>query len=87
MWETITETDAILIDDLGAEQVLNNVTIPYILEMLTERAENKVTVITTNLSPVELEKRYGQRIVSRLLDKKLSVGIEFGGEDLRISKK
>ena len=87
LWETITEADAILIDDLGAEQVLNNVTIPYILEMLTERTENKVTVITTNLSPVELEKRYGQRIVSRLLDKKLSVGIEFGGEDLRISKK
>ncbi len=88
IYERLTETDVMLIDDLGAEQVLNNVTIPYLLELLTERADNKkVTIITTNLSPSELEKRYGQRIVSRLLDKKLSMAYLFGGDDLRLSGK
>lgn len=85
LWVEIAERDVMLIDDLGAEQVVNNVTIPYLLELLTERAEGKITFITTNLSPTELEKRYGQRIISRLLDKKLSVAVAFGGEDLRLS--
>lgn len=88
IYEELTETDVMLIDDLGAEQVLNNVTIPYLLELLTERAENKkITLVTTNLSPTELEKRYGQRIVSRLLDKKLSLALLFTGDDLRITRK
>ena len=85
LWEEIAAREVMLIDDLGAEQVLNNVTIPYLLELLTERAEEKITFITTNLSPTELEKRYGQRIVSRLLDKKLSVAVAFCGDDLRLS--
>lgn len=88
IYEKLTGTEVMLIDDLGAEQVLNNVTVPYILELLTERAEKgKITIITTNLSPVDLEKRYGQRVVSRMLDKNLSMPILFGGDDLRIAKK
>lgn len=82
VWRAIDDADVLLIDDLGAEQVLNNVTIPYLLEILTERTE-KITFITTNLSPSDLEKRYGQRILSRLLDKKLSMPLLFDGKDLR----
>ena len=82
LWKTFEDADAILIDDLGTEQVLNNVTIPYLLELLTERTD-KVTIITTNLSALDLEQRYGQRIVSRLLDKKLSYPLIFKGNDLR----
>lgn len=82
LWNEWIEPDALLIDDLGAEQVLNNVTIPYLLELLTERT-GKITILTTNLSPTDLEQKYGQRILSRLLDKKLSCPILFGGSDLR----
>lgn len=78
----IDETDVLLIDDLGAEQILNNVTVPYLLEILTERTD-KVTFVTTNLSLNDLDKRYGQRILSRLLDKNLSIAILFDGKDLR----
>ncbi len=86
LWEEIATREVVLIDDLGAEQILNNVTIPYLLEMLTERAEEKITFITTNLTQGEIEERYGQRILSRLLDKKLAVGVEFGGDDLRLNR-
>ena len=82
IWQIFEDADVLLIDDLGAEQVLYNVTIPYLLELLTERTD-KITFITTNLSPADLEKRYGQRILSRLLDKNLSMPILFEGKDLR----
>jgi DNA replication protein DnaC len=84
LWRGFSEPDMFLIDDLGAEQVLNNVTVPYLQEFLIDRMENKTTFITTNLSPTDLEKRYGQRILSRMLDKVRSVPIYFGGRDLRI---
>ena len=81
IWDKLN-AEVLLIDDLGAEQMLNNVTIPYLLELLTDRTD-KLTFITTNLSPMDLDKRYGERIVSRLLDKKLSLPILFDGKDLR----
>lgn len=83
-FNALTDPDVLLIDDLGAEQMLNNVTVPYLIELLTERAENKMTFITTNLSPADLENRYGQRVLSRILDKNLSLPIALGGKDLRI---
>ena len=83
-FNVLTDPDVLLIDDLGAEQMLNNVTVPYLIELLTERAENKMTFITTNLSPNDLENRYGQRVLSRILDKNLSLPIALGGKDLRI---
>lgn len=85
MWEEINEADALLIDDLGTEQVLNNVTVPYLLELLTDRTE-KITVVTTNLNPIELEERYGQRLLSRLLAKDKAFAVRFTGNDLRLRK-
>ena len=82
LWRKFEEADVLFIDDLGAEQALNNVTIPYLLELLSERTD-KITFLTTNLSPVDLEKRYGQRILSRLLDKRLSTPLLLDGKDLR----
>lgn len=84
-FNNLSHPDVLLIDDLGAEQMLNNVTIPYLIELLTERAEEKITFITTNLSPEELESRYGQRILSRILDKKLSLPVLLNGRDFRIN--
>lgn len=84
LWQEIAGADVMLIDDLGVEQLLNNVTVPYLYELLIDRLD-KVTFITTNLDVIELEKRYGQRILSRLLDKKLSTAINFKGKDLRFN--
>lgn len=82
LWRALASPDVLLIDDLGVEQILNKVTVPYLYELLIERID-KVTLITTNLGPQEIEARYGQRILSRLLDKKLSVALLFKGKDLR----
>jgi len=76
--------DALVIDDLGVEPMLNNVTIPYLYELIIERASKK-TIITTNLSQRDLENRYGQRIFSRLMDKERSAVIKLQGKDLRLS--
>lgn len=72
----------LLIDDLGVEQVLNNVTLPYFLQLLIERIGKK-TIITTNLCQKDIENRYDQRIFSRLMDKENSAMIDLCGRDLR----
>lgn len=79
----LNNSDVVVIDDLGVEPILNNVTIPYFYELIIERLGKK-TVITTNLSQRDLENRYGQRIFSRLMDKKNAAVINLVGRDLRI---
>ena len=73
-----------VIDDLGAEPIYKNVTLEYLLLILSERlAKNMPYIITTNLSQEQILDRYGDRILSRLNDKKHGVNIEIKGEDLR----
>ena len=83
IWDRLISPDVLLIDDLGVESLLNNVTVTYLYELLTERADQK-TIITTNLDIRGLEDKYGQRIMSRLSDKRKSMVINIGGEDYRI---
>lgn len=76
--------DLLVIDDLGAEPIYKNVTLEYLLLILSERlAKNMPYIITTNLSQEQILDRYGDRILSRLNDKKHGVNIEIKGEDLR----
>lgn len=82
VWSEL-ECDVLLVDDLGVEAVLNNVTVQYLYELLTERAEKK-TLITSNLDLHALEEKYGQRILSRLADKRRSAVVPFGGSDYRL---
>lgn len=78
------ETDALFIDDLGAETVLNNVTVEYLYLIINERQlTGKYIFISTNLNSEELLIRYGARIHSRLLNKSTSFFITMPGEDLR----
>ena len=83
IWRDLIAPDVLLIDDLGVESVLNNVTVQYLYELLTERADKK-TIITSNLDLRRLEDKYGQRIMSRLADKRKSAVLLFDGEDYRI---
>lgn len=82
LWDELIEPDVLYIDDLGTEVLLNNVTVTYLYALLVERLEKK-TIITTNLDVVRLEERYGERIISRLLDKRKGAMMSFEGEDLR----
>lgn len=80
----LLESEILFIDDLGIEQIYNNVTINYILLVLSERERlNRPIIITSNLSPENFLNRYGERIFSRLSDKNNSLMIKVEGNDLR----
>lgn len=81
------DSDVLFIDDLGTEPMLKNVTCEYLYDIISERTNNnKSTIITTNLDPIELQDRYGERITSRLFNKRIGLTILFEGNDLRLKK-
>lgn len=81
----VIKCDALIIDDLGTEPMLKNVTLEYLQLVLDERVRNKkCTVITTNLDMNGLLRRYGERIFSRLSDKAHSLMRNIPGDDLRL---
>nr|WP_122012542.1 ATP-binding protein [Maliibacterium massiliense] len=80
--------DLLVVDDLGAEPLLNNVNLEYFFTILNERAiAHAHTLIATNLSSTQLRDRYGERITSRLMDRSRSVVFLLAGQDVRIHKK
>lgn len=83
----LLEADILFIDDLGSEPLINNVTINYLFNVLSEREEKqKSTVITTNLSMEDMLARYKDRICSRLSNKKTGTIFNLEGLDLRTKK-
>ena len=77
--------DYLVIDDLGTEPMLKNVTCEYMQLVLDERIrKNLTTIITTNLSELQLKERYGERIFSRLSDTKNALMRRIPGKDLRL---
>ncbi len=82
----VMSVDYLLIDDLGTEPMLKNVTVEYLLVLLEERLNRGLcTIITTNLTPERILNRYGERIYSRLSDKQHSKFVTINGKDLRIN--
>ncbi len=80
----VLTADLIVIDDLGTEPMLKNVSINYLLLLIEERTSARLTtVITTNLSPDDLLDRYGERVFSRLNDKRHAQIKRIPGKDLR----
>lgn len=60
--------DLLIIDDLGTEPMINNVTVERLLNVICERQDaNKATLIATNKDISMLAEEYGERIVSRLV--------------------
>lgn len=85
--EPYLSCEALIIDDLGSEPMIRNVTKEYLYLIINERLLNHLpTIITTNLTPVDILNTYDERIYSRLMSKKTSVSISLDGEDLRIKK-
>lgn len=84
----LLDPDVLVIDDLGTEPILKNVTKEYLYLILSERSiQNKLTVITTNLLPKEIMDRYNERISSRLFNKRESFLAQIVGSDLRLTSK
>ena len=83
-FSSLVEVPLLLIDDLGTEPVMRNITVEYLFTLLNERnAAKRHTVIATNLSPIELKERYGERVTSRMIDRNLCGAVLFKGKDLR----
>lgn len=81
----LIDPDVLVIDDLGTEPILKNVTKEYLLLVLSERSRlNKLTITTTNLGMDELLNRYEERIFSRLCNKRESFLAQIVGSDLRL---
>ena len=80
----ITESDLLLIDDLGTE-MLNNFTASEFFRIINDRIRMGLsTVISTKLTLKELGERYSERIVSRITSSYRM--LKMAGEDIRIKK-
>lgn len=74
----------LLIDDLGTEPMLQNITIEQLFNLLNERQlKRRHTVISTNLTVDELKERYTERVASRLMDESSWRKLLFVGDDVR----
>lgn len=83
----LLESDVLFIDDLGVEPVYNNVNENYLYLIVNQRMiEGKPIIFSTNLSLSELYERVGERIFSRLINKRNSKTFNFENEDLRLKK-
>ena len=85
--DTLMDTDVLMIDDMGVEPLMENITIVQWFNLINERQlRGKGTVISTNLNVEELRRRYTERITSRLMDGKQCMLLQFLGDDVRRNK-
>ena len=78
-----SRVEVLVIDDLGTENITSK-TIQALYIILSERKEKHLlTIITTNLTPADIDNTYGERIYSRLVERTTSICFELIGEDRR----
>ncbi len=81
-YELIFTVDLLIIDDLGTEMI-NSFTQAETFNIVNTRLLNdKPTIISTNLTPIEISKNYGERLGSRILGH-YDI-LQFEGSDLRL---
>ena len=81
---TYAKVPLLVLDDLGTEPMLPNVTETALFSLIDRRlSEGLATVYITNLSPEELRLRYNERISTRMRQKDKTLAILFTGESLR----
>ncbi len=77
-------SDFLILDDLGTEAMVPNVTVETVFRILNERtAANLPTVLITNLDREGLFERYGERVASRMIDGALIAIVLLRGDNLR----
>ncbi|MEG1427873.1 MAG: ATP-binding protein [Oscillospiraceae bacterium] len=81
----LSSCDLLLLDDLGTE-FTSSYTVSVIYNIINARIMRKLpTIISTNLTTEELQKRYSERLISRLFGSYNRLG--FVGRDIRAVKK
>lgn len=84
-FDELIHCDILLIDDLGTEPIMQNITREYLFTLLNERlTQQRHTVVATNLSILELKELYGERVFSRLFDTVNVTPAQLKGRDLRM---
>ena len=84
--EGVMESDLLMIDDLGTEPQTKNTSV-YLFQVLNEQNMNgRHTIISTNLNPEKMSAMYEERVISRMMDCRITTAIEFYGRDLRLMK-
>lgn len=76
--------ELLILDDLGTEAMVPNVTIETVFRILNERAAaQRPTVLISNLDREGLFERYGERVASRMIDGALTSIVVLRGDNLR----
>lgn len=85
----LIDADVLMIDDMGSEPLMENITITQWFNLINERQQRgRGTVISTNLMEDELRRRYTERIASRLLNNPgQCMLLQFLGDDVRGRRK
>ena len=82
--DELLDAQVLMIDDLGSEPLMQNVTVEQLFNLLNERQNrNLSTVISTNLEMAKFRERYTERIASRLRDSRSCKVISLLGKDIR----
>ncbi len=82
--DRLYEADALLIDDLGMEPMMENITIEQLFQLVNvRRSRGLALVISTNLNMEEIKQRYTERLASRLFDRSLCQVVRLAGDDVR----
>ena len=85
--EELIQTEILMLDDLGSEPMIQNITTELLFTLINERQRRRrATVVSTNLSGEELKNRYSERIASRLSDQRNAMFITIQGKDLRTNR-
>ena len=80
----LLETEVLMLDDLGSEPMMKNITIEQLFNLINVRQNSgKATVISTNLNTANFREHYSERIASRIMDARQSRVMTLMGDDLR----
>lgn len=79
--------DLLIIDDLGTEPMINNVTVEALLSAIVMRQEcGKPIIVASNKTPEQLVEEYGERIASRLFSPRTGKVITMLTPSIRMMK-
>ncbi len=83
--EMLLSADLVILDDMGSE-FRSGFNDAQIYDIINSRINYRLpTIVSTNLSHNELNARYNERIVSRLLG--MFIPVKFNGRDVRLKKR
>ena len=80
----LLDCDILIIDDLGSEPFIRNITDNFLFTIISERERfNRPTIISSNFGIDHVQEVYGERLYSRLTNKFTSKIFNLEGLDLR----